>query len=147
MSNTPLSDKLQKVRTLLVEAVVSKDQSSSRMLAKQALEELGHTPKKVKVLEETLNGAMALVKEQLGTVEILEAAVDLPTMDPPFIDLSGDIGEPLSVEDVQISWEDEKKPETTMNELIGDNMSDKDVKNPESKSVVKRQGIQRRKKS
>lgn len=125
MSKTPLADKLQIVRDLLVKAAATNSRADAKHIAKAALDELGKVPSKVGILEDTLNGAMDLVKEAAAPLK------DFP--DFP---------------EVKVSWEDEeKKPETSLGALIGENMSDKDVRNTESKSTTKRKAFQKRKSS
>ena len=87
MSDTPLADKLQDVRTFLVQATATNLPNTAKHLAKEALDALGHVPQNVAKMESTLAGAMQLVKESATALK------DFP-----------------NETDIKVVWEDEKPP-------------------------------------
>ena len=95
---TPLAQKLLKVRDLLVEAVASNTSNySAKNLANEALKELGHVPGRVQKMEELMADA----------VNSFNAQIEKKPEDP-FANLKMP-----NVDDVKIGWEEPKEITTS----------------------------------
>ena len=111
---TPLANKLLKVRDLLVQASDSNAKPDViKASVKEALAVLGATPSRVKKMEEvmgdaiqTLNAEMQnleplMVEEPLATMVLTPEDLEVPSVDVP------------SVDDVDVEWEE---PQETTSE-------------------------------